>query len=85
MADSFDFDEIMGKFFGSDGPKIPRNPPPTRPEKGMAWEAKLIDGVLYVPLSQVEELLAANSTLPKMQERIRSNVQAAADRKRMGI
>jgi len=44
-------------------------------EKGVAWEAKEIDGKLYVSLEQVLELLENNNILPKMRERLRARTQ----------
>lgn len=54
-------------------------------EKGVPWEAKVIDGVYYVPLSQVADLLKENDVLPKVRKGIEARVQAQKDRKDLGI
>ena len=84
MADNFNFDEIMGNFF-PDSKMAGSRPTKPNTEKGVAWSAKLINGQLYVPIEQVAELLANNNILPKMQERIKANVQAQADKNTFGI
>lgn len=49
---------------------------PVKEEKGVAWEAKLIDDKLYLPIEQVLELLESNSVLPKMQARLDAHIRA---------
>jgi hypothetical protein len=44
-------------------------------EKGVAWEAKVIDGKYYIPLSQVAELLKLNGVLPKVRAGIERRVE----------
>lgn len=44
-------------------------------EKGVPWEAKVIDGKYYIPLSQVADLLEANGVLPKVTEGIKRRVK----------
>jgi hypothetical protein len=46
----------------------PATPAPKKPEKGVAWEAKEIDGKLYVPLAQIIELLQVNDVLPAVRK-----------------
>lgn len=54
-------DDMMGAFFG--GQHVPEAQEKT-PEKGVPWHAKEIDGVLYVRLADVAELLKQNDVLP---------------------
>jgi hypothetical protein len=54
-------------------------------EKGVAWEAKIISGQIYVPLGQVLTLLKSNGILPKMQERIKNNLAAQAERNTLDL
>lgn len=63
----------------------PSTPKKKVPEKGIPWEAKIIDGDYYVPLRQVAELLAANDALPAVRKGIEGRVRAQDDRKRMGL
>lgn len=56
MGDMFD------GLFGKDKPSA--TVPKKRPEKGLPWAAKTIDGKLYLPLEQVVELLKQNEVLP---------------------
>lgn len=46
-----------------------------REEKGIPWEAKVIDGAYYVPLRQVGELLRQNGVLPKVRQGIERRVE----------
>lgn len=73
-----DFGDILGGVFGgSPGPSGSR---PSafgkREEKGIPWEAKVIDGKYYIPLSQVYDLLLANDVLPKVRAGIQRRVKA---------
>ena len=64
----------------------PSRPTPKKPdEKGVPWEAKIIDGAYYVPLRQVAELLAANDALPAVRKGIEARVQAQAERTERGL
>jgi hypothetical protein len=66
------FEDLFGAFPGSSGPKQPS----TRvEEKGVPWEAKIIDGQYYIPLSQVADLLRANNVLPKVRAGIERRVE----------
>lgn len=49
--------------------KLPTTP--KKSEKGVPWEAKVLDGKYYVPLSQVADLLEANGVLPGVSKGIR--------------
>lgn len=42
--------------------------PKPKPEKGIPWAAKNIDGKIYVPLEQVVELLRSNDVLPAVRK-----------------
>lgn len=64
----------LGDIFG--GRSAPRTTtPPSRDEKGVPWEAKVIDGKYYIPLSQVAELLDSNKVLPKVSAGIKRRVE----------
>ncbi len=54
MASSFE--DLLGGIF--------KEPPKPAPEKGIPWHAKEIDGNLYVPITDVIELLTQNDVLP---------------------
>lgn len=56
-----------------------------KPEKGVPWEAKIIDGKYYIPLSQVSDLLGANDVLPAVKKGIDARVEAQELRVEMGI
>jgi hypothetical protein len=60
MADMFD--PFASSIFT---PKAPK-----KPEKGIPWNAKEIDGKYYVPLEQVAELLKQNEVLPAVRRGI---------------
>lgn len=79
MADSSGgaSEDIMGGFFGgSPGPSGPKRQAfSSKEEKGIPWEAKIIDGNYYIPLSQVAELLEANGVLPKVTAGIKRRVE----------
>lgn len=45
-------------------------------EKGLPWEAKIIDGVYYIPLSQVADLLRQNNVLPAVRRGVEQRVEA---------
>lgn len=47
---------------------------PKKEEKGVPWEAKIIDGKYYIPLSQVADLLRENDVLPKVRAGIEKRV-----------
>lgn len=70
------FDGPLGDLFG--GASRPSGP--KKEEKGVPWEAKVIDGKYYIPLSQVADLLEANGVLPKVTEGIRRRVEAGPKR-----
>lgn len=65
------FDGPLGDLFG--GASRPSGP--KKEEKGIPWEAKVIDGKFYIPLSQVADLLEANAVLPKVTEGIKRRVE----------
>lgn len=44
-------------------------------EKGVPWEAKIIDGKYYIPLSQVADLLKENDVLPAVRKGIENRVE----------
>lgn len=72
------FDDVLGGLFGgaSSRPSGAQRQPSTRQEeKGLPWEAKIIDGTYYVPLSQVADLLEQNHVLPKVTAGIRRRVE----------
>jgi hypothetical protein len=48
-------------------------------EKGVPWEAKVIDGQYYIPLRQVAELLKVNNVLPKVRAGIERRVEKGPD------
>ena len=60
-------DDILGNLGG----KVPMK----KPEKGVPWEAKVIDGKYYIPLSQVADLLEQNGVLPAVTEGIKRRVE----------
>lgn len=68
--------DMFEDLFGPNG-RGPFNRPPTRkkPEKGIPWEAKIIDGAYYVPLAQVAELLKSNDVLPAVTKGIDARVE----------
>lgn len=66
------FEDLFGAFPGSSGPKQSFV---KKEEKGVPWEAKVIDGKYYIPLSQVADLLEANGVLPKVTAGIRRRVE----------
>ena len=68
------YDDAFGSLFGGSGIRRP-GPLPERDEKGVAWEAKVIDGKFYVPLKQVGDLLDANKVLPKVSAGIKRRVE----------
>lgn len=70
-------DDFMSSFFGgAPGPSGSK-----REEKGLPWEAKVIDGAFYVPLKQVGELLKQNNVLPKVRAGIERRVEAGPPKK----
>lgn len=83
MAENNIFDEFFGG--GPSGFGEQFKPQPKKEEKAPPWQAKVIDGVYYVPLSQVADLLEMNKTLPKVKKGIDIRVQAQKERKEMGI
>lgn len=54
---------MFGDLFGG-RPYPGAEPSKKTPEKAPIWEAKEIDGKLYVSLEQVAELLSMNDVLP---------------------
>lgn len=71
-----DLGDILGGLFGDAGrAQAGGRVPPQKEEKGVAWEAKIIDGAYYVPLSQVADLLDSNSVLPKVSTGIKRRVE----------
>jgi len=73
------FEDFLGGFGAR--PSTRPAPAPNRPEKGVPWEAKVIDGTYYVPLRQVAELLAANDALPAVRKGIERRVRELAEQK----
>lgn len=67
------FEDLFGAFPGSSGPK--KQPSSRVEEKGVPWEAKVIDGQYYIPLRQVADLLEANDILPKVRAGIQRRVE----------
>jgi hypothetical protein len=70
------FEDLFGAFPGSSGPKSFIKP---KEEKGVPWEAKVIDGQYYIPLRQVAELLKVNNVLPKVRAGIERRVEKGPD------
>lgn len=67
MPDSF------GDIFGGGFPYS--SPPKERKiEKGLPWEAKVIEGKYYVPFEQVALLLKQNNVLPKVRQGIENRI-----------
>lgn len=70
------FDGPLGDLFGAaSGPSGSRSSSSKKEEKGVPWEAKVIDGKYYVPLSQVADLLKENGVLPKVRAGIERRVE----------
>lgn len=70
------FDDILGGMFGSSpGPSGRKSAFDPKEEKGVPWEAKVIDGKYYIPLSQVADLLKENDVLPKVRAGIERRVE----------
>lgn len=70
------FDNPLGDLFGgASGSSGLKGFIPKKEEKGVPWEAKVIDGQYYIPLSQVADLLEANGVLPKVTAGIRRRVE----------
>lgn len=70
------FEDIFGASPGPSGSgTTSRRAFEKREEKGIPWEAKVIDGKYYIPLSQVAELLAQNDVLPKVRAGIERRVK----------
>lgn len=61
------FGDLLGGASRPSGPK--------KEEKGIPWEAKVIDGAYYVPLKQVAELLKQNEVLPKVRAGLERRVE----------
>lgn len=74
---------MFGDLFGQNSPYF--SPPKKKPEKGVAWEAKIIDGKYYVPLSQVADLLASNDVLPAVKKGIDARVEMQKLRHEEGL
>lgn len=71
-------DNMFDQFFGSGGFPYTSPPAKKKAEKGVPWEAKIIDGQYYVPLSQVADLLRENNVLPAVRKGIDKRVEAQA-------
>lgn len=52
-----------------------------KPEKGLPWEAKTINGEWYIPLRQVADLLKQNNVLPKVRQGIENRVSLKESQK----
>jgi len=76
MSDDF-FDALLGGYRSR--PKGGTPAPASKPEKGIPWEAKVIDGAYYVPLRQVAELLASNGVLPAVRKGIERRVTSLGE------
>jgi hypothetical protein len=68
--------DYFSSLFGS-GFMTPRPTPPAKPkpERGVPWEAKTINGEYYVPLRQVADLLDSNGVLPAVCRGIKFRVE----------
>lgn len=75
--------DMFGDLFGPGSPFSV--PAPKKPEKGVPWEAKIIDGKYYIPLSQVSDLLEANKVLPAVNKGIKARVEMQALRHKEGL
>lgn len=53
--------------FGDQFPGFPIPKPEDKSEMGVAWNAVVMNGQLFLPATQVVELLQSNNILPKMQ------------------
>lgn len=62
----------FGDIFGGLGGAASRS---TKSEKGIPWEAKVIDGQYYIPLRQMAELLEQNDVLPSVRKGIERRVK----------
>lgn len=71
MGDSNAFNDLFDTLGGS---KLPRTTP-KKPEKGLPWRAKSINGELYVPLEQVVELLKQNEVLPAVRRGLEKHLE----------
>lgn len=67
----FGFDDLFNA-----GPSSSPTPKTKKFEKGIPWQAKVIDGRYYVPLAQVAELLAQNDALPAVRKGIEARVRS---------
>lgn len=75
--------DMFGDLFGQNGPFS--QPVKKKPEKGVPWEAKIIDGRYYIPLSQVADLLEANDVLPAVKKGIEARVEMQRLRHEKGL
>lgn len=75
MSDS-PFDMFGGDFLKNARPAATAKP---KPEKGLPWNAKVIDDEYYVPLSQVAELLKQNDVLPAVRKGLENRIQIQKD------
>lgn len=57
-------ENIFDQFFGPGKPGSKKVSP--KEEKGPIWHAKEINGVKYVPIEEVHQLLEMNDVLPKV-------------------
>lgn len=62
-----EFDKLDAMFYSFAAKK--------KPEKGLPWRARTIDGEMYVPLAQVVELLAQNNVLPAVRRGLEKHLR----------
>lgn len=55
----------IGSMFPDSAASAPKK---KKEEKGLPWEAKTINGKMYLPLAQVVELLKQNDVLPAVRK-----------------
>lgn len=75
--------DAFDKVFGTGA--RPPTPGPKKKEKGVPWEAKIINGVYYIPLSQVADLLRTNNVLPAVRRGVENRVSAQKLRHEQGL
>ena len=63
------FDDVFGK--------------KKKPEKGIPWSAKIINGEVYVSMEQVAELLETNDVLPAVRRGLLARIRQYRDEHRM--
>lgn len=64
--------DVFDGVFGTTPPSERTRP---RPEKGLPWRAKQIDGKLYLPIEQVCELLEQNGVLPQVRRGLEKHIK----------